>query len=122
MARLSINSEMFDSMRDQFDTILNSIVKLLEEGDEGEITVKVGVDKGHLMDEVDKNGEPVEKKKISVDWKIERVIKAKKYKVEGWSVGDFFLEENEEGELNIVKVEQVSLFDNQGKKAVEMRR
>lgn len=122
MARLSINSEMFDSMRDQFDTSLNSIVKLLEEGDEGKITVKVGVDKGRLMDEVDKNGEPVEKKKISVDWKIERVIKAKKYKVEGWSVGGFFLEENEEGELNIVKVEQVSLFDNQGNKVVEMRR
>lgn len=72
--KLSIDSELFDRMREQFDTMLSSIVKLLEAGDEGEITLKVGIDKSYLLDEEDEDGNSVERQKINVDWKLERVI------------------------------------------------
>lgn len=122
MEKLSINSELFKRMREQFDTELSSIVQLLEAGDEGEITVKVEIDKKFLMDEIDEDGEPIEKQKIDASWKIERVIKAKKFKVEGRNYEEFFLEKDEDGELKINKIEQVSMFDSQGNKVVEMRR
>ena len=62
------------------------------------------------------------KQKIDASWKIERVIKAKKFKVEGRNYEEFFLEKDEDGELKINKIEQVSMFDSQGNKVVEMRR
>ncbi len=120
--KLSINSELFDRMREQFDTMLGSIVQLLEAGDEGEIRLKVAIDKRFLMDEQDENGNIVEKQKIDADWKLERVIKAKKFKIEGRNLSEFFLEQDEDGGLQINKVEQVSMFDGQGNKVVEMRR
>lgn len=120
--KLSINSELFDKMREQFDTMLGSIVQLLEAGDEGEISLKVAIDKKFLMDEQDEDGKIIEKQKIDADWKLERVIKAKKFKVEGRNLSEFFLEKNEDGELEINKVEQINLFDSQGNKVLEMRR
>jgi hypothetical protein len=113
--KLSINSELFEKMRDQFDTMLNSIVMLLEAGDEGELTLKVGVDKKFLLNELDEDGNEVERKKVDVEWKLERIIKAKKYKLEGRNFSDFFLEEDDEG-LKLNKVEQVTLFDGSGNK------
>ena len=120
--KLSIKSELFDRMREQFDTMLGSIVKLLEAGDEGELNLKVTIDKRFLMDEQDDEGNTIEKQKIDASWKLERVIKAKKFKVEGRNLSEFFLEQNEDGAIQINKVEQVSLFDGQGNKVVEMRR
>lgn len=120
--KLSIKSELFDRMREQFDTMLGSIVQLLEAGDEGELNLKVTIDKRYLMDEQDEDGKTVEKQKINANWKLERVIKAKKFKVEGRNLSEFFLEQSEDGAIQINKVEQVSMFDGQGNKVVEMRR
>lgn len=107
---LSISSEMFKTMREQFDSVLTSIIKLMEAGDEGEITAKIEVKKKFLMDEVDNEGKTIEKTKLDADWDITRTIKAKKYKVEGSTQEDFFLEKDEDGNLVVNKVEQISLF------------
>lgn len=110
--KLSINSELFDEMREQFDVILVSIIKIMEAGDEGEIALKVEVDKKYLMDESDEDGNNIGKQKIGVGWELQRIIKAKKYKVDGRNMNDFYLEEDRTGTLKINKVEQISIFGN----------
>jgi len=119
--KLSIQSELFSTMREQFDTILNSIVKILEAGDEGEISIKVALDKKYIF-EADDFGKEIKRQQIDASWDLTRIIKAKKYKVEGRNFEDFFLEENEDGELAINKIEQMSLFDSEGNEVIEMRR
>lgn len=119
---LSINSDMFVVMREQFDTVLKSIVQLLEAGDEGEINIKVGVDKRYEYEYDDVLGEEVTKQRLNAEWDITRVIKAKKYKVEGRVMDDYYLQSDDDGEITVIKVEQVSMFDGQGNKVVEMRR
>jgi len=76
--KLSINSDMFEKMRNQFDDILNSIVRILEADDEGEINVKVGINKKYEFEYDEELGKEVEKQRLVADWDITRVIKAKK--------------------------------------------
>lgn len=120
--KLSINSDMFEKMRNQFDDILNSIVRILEADDEGEINVKVGINKKYEFEYDEELGKEVEKQRLVADWDITRVIKAKKYKVEGCTTEDYFFKQDEDGEIKLVKVEQISMFDGQGNKVVEMKR
>lgn len=120
--KLSINSEMFSNMRKQFDTVLNSIVQMLEAGDEGEINVKVNIDKRYLFEYDEDEDKEIEKQKLEASWDITRVIKAKKYKLDGRTLEDYYIEVNDDGDINLIKVEQVSMFDGQGNKVVEMRR
>lgn len=119
---LSINSEMFQVMREQFDSVLKSIVQMLEAGDEGEINLKVGVDKKYEFEYDETLSKDVEKQRLDVKWDITRVIKAKKYKVDGRVKEDYYLETDEDGEIQLVKVEQISIFNGQGNKVVDMQR
>ena len=110
--KLSINSELFSQMREQFDTILGSIIKILLQPLKLFHPRHLFPYKRFLMDEEDENGNKVEKQKINVGWELQRIIKAKKYKLDGRNMNDFYLEEDRSGTIRINKVEQVSLFSN----------
>lgn len=117
--KLSIDSEVFDMLRNQFDTILNALVKQLGASDEGEINIKIKVDKSYSF-EPDLSGEgEAETQKLDLSWDITRTVKAKKFKVSGRNMEEYFLEEDEDGAIKLKKLEQGSLFD---KKVVEIRR
>lgn len=105
--KLSISSDMFAVMRDQFDVVLQSLVALTEGSDEGEITLKVKLDK-----QIQGNEDtlfPTEVLRAS--WDITRTIKAKKHKVSGRTQDEYIIGKDDDGKPVISKA-QVSLFDN----------
>jgi len=118
--RLSINSEMFATMREQFDVILNSLTEQLSATDEAELSVKIKLRKEFTYEWNEDGLEEVEKQKIKASWDIVRTIKAKKYKVEGTLTEDFFLDKDEDGKLILRKVEQISMFDNLGNEIAKL--
>jgi len=99
--RLSINSEMFATMREQFDDILNSLIEQMEVIDDAEITVKLKLSKVLAED----------REKILASWDVVRTIKAKKFKVGGLVTDDYFLDKDEDGNLIIRGSDQISFFD-----------
>lgn len=107
--KLSINSDIFAVMREQFDVVLQSLVALTEGTDESEITLKVKLDK--QIQETEDSLFPKEFLKAS--WDITRTIKAKKHKVTGWVQDEYFIETDNDGNTIISKA-QLSLFDKEG--------
>lgn len=105
--KLSINSDIFVVMREQFDVVLQSLVALTEGTDEGELTLKVKLNK--QIQESDEFVFP--KEFLTASWDITRTIKAKRHKVTGWVQDEYFIEKDEDGNTIISKA-QLSLFDN----------
>lgn len=121
--KLSISSDMFAVMRDQFDVVLQSLVALTEGAYEGEITLKVKLDK--QIRENEDTLFPTEALRAS--WDITRTLKAKKRKVSEWTRDEYFIwtqdeyikwtqdeyiiGKDDDGKPVISKA-QVSIFDN----------
>jgi len=111
--KISISSDMFAVMRDQFDVVLQSLVALTEGADEGEITLKVKLDK-----QIQGNEDtlfPTEVLRAS--WDITRTTK--KHKVSGWTQDEYIISTQDEYIIGkdddgkpVISKAQVSLFDN----------
>lgn len=103
--KLSINSDIFVEMRDQFNVALRSLVTLVEASDEAELTLKIRLRKGYID-----VGTPDLKETLKASWDITRIIKAKKHKVSGLVIDDYVVETDTDGNVVVSKV-QTSLFD-----------
>lgn len=105
MEKLDIYSSIFDSLIITFNEVLTGVTKELTPSDEGEITLKLNITKPARYENGQKTGEH----KFSFDWKVERVIKAKKQKHSGSFYDDLILLENVNGDLLVKRVEQMRI-------------
>lgn len=103
--QLSINSDIFSNLREQFDIVLNSLISLTGSSDEAELTLKLKLNKEY-PDVTASESTAL----LKASWDITRTIKAKKFKIEGRVMDDYLIKQDDTGNVYVTKM-QTSLFD-----------
>lgn len=100
--KLSINSALFNVLKTQFDDMLQSVVKQISGSDDAEISIKLKLAKDYAGDNADE---------LQLSWDITKTIKAKKFKVSGRPQENPIINLEEDGQIVVYEVRQLSLFE-----------
>jgi hypothetical protein len=104
MEKLNINSAPFDTLRVQFDDMLQSTIKQIGGSDNAEITIKLKLAKDYAGDNADE---------LQLSWDITKTIKAKKYKISGRPQDNPIINIEEDGHIVVYEIRQLSLLDDE---------
>lgn len=90
LEKLSIDSQPFEIMKQQFDDMLQSTLKQIGGSDTAELNVKITFNTDFAGEETDA---------LAIKWDITKTIKAKKYKVSGRPIEEPMIEVDVDGNI-----------------------